>query len=313
MMAMTPGPRRTGTVTTTSTQQEQEPRARFVVRTLVEVPDRTGARAGSEREVRPASHGISLSRYAWVSIGSSVFLLVLWTVLTNTGTINSTTLPTPQVIVRSFWDFFTVGYAETSGWENIRMSVFRAMVGLGIGLAAGMPLGLLMGFIPLVNALLKPVVSFLRPIPALAFIPLVVLFFGIGEEAKIAVISLASFLYAILHSSAGAAAVPENYLLLGRNLGLSQWRLFWRIVLPAASPYIAAGVRTATAIAWAVMVAAELIAANSGIGWMISDAAIFYRLPYVYVGIILIGVIGLLLEVCITVLEKRIIHWAGKD
>jgi NitT/TauT family transport system permease protein len=246
-------------------------------------------------------------------VASTLAIVCLWAILTNASIISPNSVPTPQTMIESFWEFFVSGYAGISPWETIGMSVGRAMGGLVIGLVIGIPLGLMMGYYAVVNAIFKPVVSFLRPIPALALIPLVVLFFGIGETAKVAVIAFAALLYGVLHSAAGASSVPENYLLLARSLGYSRGKIFFKVVFPSAAPFVFAGIRTATAIAWAVMVAAELIAASSGIGWMISDAANFYRLPFVYVGIILIGVVGLALETLLTLAETRLVHWTAKE
>lgn len=262
---------------------------------------------------RPRVRSKTRSGSLLISVGSSLLLLVLWAVLTNLGVIGAGTMPTPQTLGQTFWDFLLNGYGQTSAWGNVSISLIRALTGLAIGLLSGIPIGLLMGYSVTFNAALKPIFSFLRPIPALAFVPLVVLFFGIGEMAKIAVIAEAAFLYSVLHASAGAAAVPENYVLLARSLGLSRTRIFFRVVLPAAAPYVVAGIRTATAIAWAVMVAAELIAAHSGLGYMIMDAATFYKLPFVYVGILLIGIVGLALESGISAADRAVIHWRGKE
>lgn len=277
------------------------------------LPPQSGKIPGVETAALRRRGRIALPRGLLISTGSSVGILLLWAVLTNLKIIGPDTMPTPQAFAQTFWEFLVHGYGQTSALGNVGVSLMRALTGLSIGLAFGVPVGLLMGYSATFNAVVKPVFSFLRPIPALAFVPLVVLFFGIGETAKIAVIAEAAFLYSVLHSSAGAAAIPENYILLAQNVGLSRLQIFRRVVLPAAAPYVVAGIRTATAIAWAVMVAAELIAAHSGLGYMIMDAATFYKLPFVYVGIVLIGLVGLALETVISVADRTFIHWRAKD
>lgn len=247
----------------------------------------------------------------WISVASVVTLLLVWTLATNFGVISGTALPTPQALLGAIWEFITVGYQGKSFFENVGQSMFRAMSGLALGVLLGVPLGLLMGYYPRLSAVFSPIIGFLRPIPALAFIPLVVLYLGIGEVSKIAVIWLAAFLYMTLYASTGVRNVTRDFILLGRNLELSKWELFQGIIFPASLPYIIAGLKTATALSWAIVVAAELIAAQAGLGYMIMDAATFFNLPFVCVGILFIGGIGLLLELFTNLLEKRVLHWSG--
>lgn len=247
----------------------------------------------------------------WYSVGSVLTLFVIWAVATNVGLVSGKNLPTPQAMGHALWDFITIGYQGKSFLDNVGHSVFRAMAGLTLGVVLGVPLGLLIGYHEKLNAIVSPIIGFLRPIPALAFIPLVILYLGIGEVSKIAVIWLAAFLYMTLYASTGVKNVKNDYLLLGRNLGLSQWTLFRSVIFPASLTYIIAGLKTATALSWAIVVAAELIAAQSGLGYMIMDASTFFNLPFVCVGILFIGGIGLLLELITNQIERRVLHWAG--
>lgn len=247
----------------------------------------------------------------WISVGTVLAILAAWAAATNLGLIGGRSLPTPQAIVGALWEFITVGYQGKSFLDNVGHSIFRAMAGLTLGVALGVPLGLLTGYHPRLNAMVSPIIGFLRPIPSLAFIPLVILYLGIGEISKVAVIWLAAFLYMTLYASTGVKNVKRDYILLGQNLELSQWDLFRTVIFPASLTYIIAGLKTATALSWAIVVAAELIAAQSGLGYMIMDASTFFNLPFVCVGILFIGGIGLLLELFTNQLEKRVIHWAG--
>lgn len=212
----------------------------------------------------------------------------------------------------TFRDFVVDGYAGAPFWEHILSSLYRTLTGLFFGILLGVPVGALMGMSSKINAALMPLFGFIRPIPALAFIPLVIMYFGIGEFPKILLIWIAAFLYMVLNTAAGVRAVPANYLLAARNMGLSQIRIFSRIILPSAVPFIMTGIKTATALSWAIVVAAELVAAQSGVGFMISDASTFFRIPYVYVGLIIIGLIGLALELATVALEKRATHWVSQ-
>jgi ABC-type nitrate/sulfonate/bicarbonate transport system permease component len=149
-------------------------------------------------------------------------------------------------------------------------------------------------------------------IPPIAYIPLVILWFGIGEFSKIVLIFLASFLYVALNTAAGVRAVPQDLIRVARTLGASNFRLFYAVILPEALPYVILGLKVALALSWAVVVAAELVAAQAGLGFLIMDAGTFFRIPDLYVGILLIGLIGLLLERGLTLFERRFVHWSGK-
>lgn len=170
-----------------------------------------------------------------------------------------------------------------------------------------------MGLNPYVRAVLSPLFNLLRPVPAIALIPVMVLWFGIGETSKIFVIFLASFLYVVLNTSSGVATIPEGLIRAAINLGANRAQLFRFVIFPAAMPSIMAGLKTGLAVSWAVVVAAELIAAQKGLGYMIEDAATFYRITDVYVGVILIGVIGLFMGMSLEAIERRAMHWAGKS
>lgn len=247
-----------------------------------------------------------------ISILSVLIVLAIWTLSTNLGWVSGKALPSPQVMGEAVYSFITQGYQGKSFLTHVGSSVFRAITALVLGVICGVPLGLLMGYYPRLAAALNPFISFLRPIPALAFIPLVILYLGIGETSKISVIWLAAFLYMTLYASTGVRNVPRDYLLLGLNLELSKWEFFSRVIFPASLPYIITGFKTATALSWAIVVAAELIAAQAGLGYMIMDAATFFNLPFVCVGVIFIGAIGLFLEAATNWLEARLLHWTGR-
>jgi NitT/TauT family transport system permease protein len=186
------------------------------------------------------------------------------------------------------------------------------LTGFVLSVVVAVPLGLLMGSSPRVRAFLSPIFNSLRPVPSIALIPLMVLWFGIGETAKVFVIFLASFLFVVLNTSAGVATVPNGLVRAAVNLGATRLQLFWRVIFPASLPAIMTGLKTGLAVSWAVVVAAELLGAQKGLGYMIEDAATFYKIAAVYVGVILIGGIGLAMTAALNWVEHRLIHWAGK-
>ena len=242
-----------------------------------------------------------------------VFLVAFWQfALPHIPFLPSKYIGSPAGIARSFHKLLLHGYEGVPLIDEITASVRRVLLGFFIGAALATPIGLMMGYNKYVGRLLGPLFGFLRPVPALAFIPVMLIWFGISDVGRIVLIAMTSFLYIVLATSAGVAAVPEAYLRAAQNYHLSGTRTLLSIVLPASLPSILIGFRTGMALSWAVVVAAELIAAQHGLGYMIKDAATFFRINYVYVGIILIGIIGVLLDWLFTVIQRRLLHWISK-
>jgi ABC-type nitrate/sulfonate/bicarbonate transport system permease component len=255
---------------------------------------------------RPRFHHALIS---WATVAA---ILLVWWAVTALGLVTPFVLPSPAELVREVHVLATRGYAQKPLSTHVLASVARTLVGLGAGLAVGIPLGLWMGMNRTVSAVLSPVFAFLRPIPPIAFIPLMILYFGIGEFSKLVLIFMAALYYVVLNTAAGVAAVPADLISAGRNLGLTRVQLFRHVIFPAALPSVMTGARTATAISWAIVVAAELIAAQAGLGFMVMDAATFFRVPDVYVGIGIIGLIGVALEAATRALERSLLHWQGR-
>lgn len=251
-------------------------------------------------------------RYTGLSIASVTSLIGLWVFISAAGIVKSSTLPAPWELFESFKVLVHEGYADKPLSAHVLASLFRTLTGFGLAVIFGIPVGLLIGWSRFVSALFAPVLGFLRPIPPIAFVPLFILYFGIGETAKVLVIFMVAFWYIVLNASAGVAAVPNDWIRAGLNLGLSQRKLFTAVIFPGALPHIFTGVRTAIAVSWALVVAAELIAAQEGLGHIIMDAAVFNRTNDVFLGIIMIGLIGLILERIATLLERRMLHWQGR-
>jgi len=253
-----------------------------------------------------------MSREAVVSTVTVVAMITAWIVVTTAFRISPLILPSPKVMGSELGTLLSVGYAGKPLYVHVAMSLFRSLTGLIAGIALAIPIGLAMGYNRTVNAALVPIFGFFRPIPPIAFIPLMILWFGIGELGKILLIFAASFNYTVLNSAAGMRSVPEQLIRKGRNLGLTQGQLFTSVMLPAAMPHIFTGIKTSTAVSWAIVVAAELIAAQEGLGFIIQDAGTFFRISDVFIGIIIIGLIGVSLELVISLIERRTLHWQGK-
>jgi NitT/TauT family transport system permease protein len=257
-------------------------------------------------------------RWSWmsgdllVSTVTVVAIVTVWTVVTTVFRVSPLVLPSPKAMGDELGVLLGVGYAGKPLYVHVAASLFRSLTGLVAGIMLAVPVGLAMGYNRTVSAALVPVFGFFRPIPPIAFIPLMILWFGIGELSKILLIFAASFNYTVLNSAAGMRAVPEQLIRKGRNLGLTRGQLFTSVMLPAAMPHIFTGIKTSTAVSWAIVVAAELIAAQEGLGFIIQDAGTFFRITDVFFGIFIVGVIGVSLELGISLIERRTLHWQGK-
>lgn len=273
----------------------------------ITAPIRTRPRAASGGQKKRSSR-----RLLPISIGTIVVILVVWFAVTNTGLVGPKYLPKPQDLVAQFGVLLADGYQGKSLWEHIGASLGRTLSGFVIGSFIGIIVGLAAGSSAVVSAAISPIMSFLRPIPPIAFIPMVVLYFGLGETGKVVLIALTSFNYAVVNAQAGAAGVPVAYRRAAATLGIPKRIEFFKVILPAALPNIFAGLKVALALSWAVVVAAELVGAQVGLGYMINQAALLFQIPIVFIGIILIGVIGLGLNLLINLIESRLIHWRGR-
>lgn len=262
-------------------------------------------------QVRPASSERRVPDIVY-SIGAIVFVLVLWYVGSRSSLIKPGYLPTPEELGSTLVDLVKNGYQGKPLTEHIGISLFRTLSGFALGVIFGVPLGLLTGYSRRAGAMISPIMAFIRPIPPIAFIPMAVLYFGLGEVGKIVLIFFVSFNYVQANAQAGAANFPIAYRRAAESLGLTKAQTFYRIVLPGALPQIFTGLKVALALSWAVVVAAELVGAQSGLGFMISDAALLFRIPVVFIGIALIGAIGLLLNLTLNLIENKIVHWKGR-
>jgi ABC-type nitrate/sulfonate/bicarbonate transport system permease component len=246
-----------------------------------------------------------------IGVGTVVVLLALWALLTSDQTGSSHSVPSPGELRDTFQTLLQDGYQGTSIWAHVGKSLERALLGFAIGTAIGLPVGLAIGTSGFVSAALSPILAFLRPIPPIAYLPLMVVLFGIGEEPKIILIASAAFFYTALNVAAGARGVPNELKLTGRMLGLNQRQVFTNVIFPAALPQILVGVNVSLVLSWAVVVAAELVSSNQGIGYVATDAATFFRISYIYAAIIIIGLIGALFEGIMRLIEWRLLRWRG--
>ena len=215
-------------------------------------------------------------------------------------------------VVDRFASLMVEGYRNVSFWEHVWTSVKRVLLGVFFGALVGIPLGFAMGLNSVARGLLDPVVEFIRPIPPLALIPLVILWLGIDEVAKTFLLFLAALFIMLIAARAGVNSVRISKVHAAYSLGASRAQVLRHVILPNALPEIFTGLRTSMGVCWGTLVAAELVAADQGVGSMMMIAKNFLQTDVVVIGIIIIGVIGFAIEMLMRVLEAWLIPWKGK-
>jgi taurine transport system permease protein len=187
------------------------------------------------------------------------------------------------------------------------------LVAFAVAIVIGVPIGLSMGLSPVVNALLNPFVQFLRPLPKIALIPLTVVWFGIGEGSKFFLIFISCFLTVAVGAAAAVASVSQGRIRAARVLGASRRQIYTHVVLPNAAPELFTAVRLGVGIGWTSLIAAEMVAATSGLGWMVMNAGSYLRTDLVMLGIVLLGVTGYLFDLALVLAQRALVPWAGQD
>ena len=245
----------------------------------------------------------------------TIFALILvWFLVTNIGNISSVILPKPQDVLTAFVKLCTNGYGTNKDTLMIHMaeSMRRLLIAFGLSIVTAIPLGLLSGYFSHVSAVVSPLVEFYRPIPPLAYYTLLVLWLGISEGSKITLLFLAGFAPIFIACVSGVRRINKDYLNASYMLGANKFQTFVNVILPAALPDIFTGIRTAIGVEYTTLVAAEMVAAKRGVGWMVLDASNWLKSDVVFVGVIIMGITGILLNQIILILEKKLVHWAGK-
>ncbi len=239
-------------------------------------------------------------------------LLALWALSSAFGWVQPIFWPTMEGTWTRLVRLWTEGFRNVPLWEHVWISVWRVLSGVALGAMVGVPLGFAMGLSSFARGLFDPIVEFMRPIPPLALIPLIILWFGIGETAKVFLLFLASLFIMTIAARAGVASVRISKVHAAYTLGASRAQALRYVILPNALPEIFTGLRTATGVCWGTVVAAELVAADRGVGSMIMIAKNFLQTDTVVIGIATIGLIGYLIEMAMRWLERRLVPWKGK-
>lgn len=265
----------------------------------------------------PGRRAWAHARRAALPFGSLLVFLALWELLAASGTWSETLVPPPAKVWDAFVDISTThdgmrGYNGTTLVEHLGVSLRRIALGAGIGIAAGVVFGLLMGTVGWVRSLFEPWITFLRTLPPLAYFSLLVIWLGIDEEPKVTLLAVAAFPPVAVSTTTAVTAVPTSLIEAARALGASRWGVVRDVVVPSALPETLTGVRLAVGVAYSSLVAAELVNGLPGIGGMVKDAANYNNTSVVLVGIIAIGVSGLIIDGLLLRLERVAVPWRGR-
>jgi NitT/TauT family transport system permease protein len=232
-------------------------------------------------------------------------VLLLWWMIAAIKLVNPVLFPSPSDTFAAFVEMIQSGVFVS----DLAVSLARAAIGFALGSVLGVIVGLLTARVHAVQFILGPFLTVLRPIPAIALVPIAIVWFGIGEGSKYFVIAYTVFLAVWLNTHHGMERVPRTFVLASRTLGASRLREFIEVIIPAAAPHIVAGLRMGSALAFLSLVAAELSGASAGIGFRLQEARQYIRTDIMFVGLIELGILGALLDTGFVMLSKRLVHW----
>ncbi|AIR84669.1 taurine transporter subunit [Pantoea sp. BL1] len=249
-----------------------------------------------------------------LSLLSVALLLLVWWGVTTLGLVAPLFLPPPQQVLQKLLLIASPqGFMDATLWQHLGASLTRMLVALFFAALIGIPVGIAMGLSPAIRGLLDPLIELYRPVPPLAYLPLMVIWFGIGETSKILLIYLAIFAPVTLSTLAGVKNAQQVRIRAAQALGASRWQLLRFVILPGALPEILTGLRIGLGVGWSTLVAAELIAATRGLGFMVQSAGEFLATDVVLAGIAVIALIAFSLELGLRALQRRLTPWNGEQ
>ncbi|MGH8387343.1 MAG: ABC transporter permease subunit [Pseudomonas sp.] len=269
------------------------------------------------RRAAPARPG---EQYGAPGNGSSLVLslvtvtlaFALWYIATNSGWVKPLFLPSPQAVWAQLLDVAQEGFADATLLNHVAWSALRVFGAFVLAVLTAIPVGIMMGVNRVARGIFDPLVEFYRPLPPLAYLPLVVIWMGIGEGSKVLLIYLAMFAPLALSARAGVKSVAIEQIHAAYSMGASRGQVLRHVIMPAALPEVLTGMRIAIGFGWTTLVAAEMVAATAGLGFMVLTASKFMATDVVIMGILVIGAMALLFDLGMRWLERRLVPWKGK-
>lgn len=252
---------------------------------------------------------ISKKRYTMLGISSFAFIFLVWLLVTEMGMIKPMFLPSPLTIINNVIETTKDGTLIS----NMGISIYRIVMGFLLAVVLGVPIGILVGSFKEIEALLRPICEFVRYMPVPAFVPLVMVWAGIGEWAKVIIVFLGTFFQLVLMVADDAMSVPDDLLSSSYTLGAKRWVAIRKVLIPGMAPRLMETLRMTIGWAWTYLVVAELVASSSGLGYSILKAQRFFQTEAIFVGILVIGVIGLITDRLFALAIKLMFPWDERN
>ncbi|WP_237157051.1 ABC transporter permease subunit [Photobacterium rosenbergii] len=246
-----------------------------------------------------------------VSVISVIGFICLWALVTEAGWIKPLFLPSPIAVVERLGDLVVNGFSGVSLGEHLLASLTRVFGAFALAAVTAIPLGILIGTNVWVRGVLDPLIEFYRPLPPLAYLPLVIIWLGIDETSKITLIFLAMFAPIALSARAGVSSAKSEQIQAAYSMGASKFQVLYHVIIKSAMPEILTGLRIGIGFGWTTLVASEMVAAQAGIGYMVLNAAEFLVTDVVIAGIMIIGLIAYSFDLFMRWLEKKLVPWKG--
>ena len=249
-----------------------------------------------------------------VGISAAVIaaLVFAWWLVTQAGWIKPLFLPSPLEVINAFVDVLQNGFTGASLWEHTWISTARVFGAFVLACLVGIPLGIAMGMSPLARGVLDPPIEFYRPIPPLAYLPLMIIWFGIDETSKVGLIFLSVFAPVALGARAGVKSAAIEQIHAAYSFGATRWQVIRQVILPSAMPEIITAMRIGIGFGWTTLVAAEMVASTAGLGYMVLSASKFLQTATVIMGIVVIAAIAYAFDHLMRFVERRVVPWKGR-
>ena len=246
-----------------------------------------------------------------ISVFTSITLIFLWWFITNMGWIQPLFLPTPEAVLKKFIDVWSEDFAGSTLWGHSKASLFRVFGAFFLACVTAIPVGIAMGVNRVFRGIFDPPIEFYRPIPPLGYLPLTIIWLGIDDVQKITLIYLAVFAPMALSARAGVRSVTIEQIQMAYSLGATRGQVIWHVIVKGAMPEIITGMRIGIGFGWTTLVAAEMVAAEAGIGHMVLSAAEFLVTDVVIMGIFVIGAIAYMFDLLMRAIERKVVPWKG--
>ena len=248
----------------------------------------------------------------WLSIVSICSIIFVWWLFTFMGWVKPLFLPSPQAVLFKFFNIWTNGFTDTPFLAHVGISAARVFGAFLLACIIGIPLGIGMGMSPFMRGVFDPPIEFYRPIPPLAYLPLMIIWFGIGETSKVLLIFLSVLAPVALGARSGVKSAAIEQIHAAYSFGATRWQVMVQVILPSALPEILTAMRIGIGFGWTTLVAAEMVAATKGLGYMVLTASQFLQTSTVIMGIIVIAIIAYAFDMLMRFVERRVVPWKGR-